>query len=178
MERLIRRVQIDQPLTAEVRSAVFADLSRRLIQVRGLMASAAMEMNVTSALMESIQHHHRAIVASLEMISSVRLNAPREVQLALSRIPRRSGKAMRLGLLSIARALRAGDTSGLQADAALARPPTTVSDGSAGGLAGEAPPNSGRHLMRWGKMGKLWSRRRRCKARIGSCGRQPSRSTN
>ncbi|AOB33346.1 hypothetical protein AKI39_02665 [Bordetella sp. H567] len=144
VERLIRRLQADQPLTAEVRSAVFADLSRRSIQVRGLMASAAKEMNITSALMESIQHHHRAIVASLEMISSARLNAPREVQLALSRAFRgEQGKAMRLGLLSIARALRAGDTSGLHASAALAGLSTTVSDAPAGGLADQVPPYGG-----------------------------------
>ncbi|WP_082987943.1 FUSC family protein [Bordetella bronchialis] len=111
-QRLIRRLQHETPLTAEARSATFADLSKRSIAIRGLMPSAAKEMNVTMALLEDIQHHHRAIVASLEMISSARLNATQEDQLAMSRAFRDSqGQAMRRTLLAIARALRAGDTS-------------------------------------------------------------------
>lgn len=139
MQRLVRRLQTDRPLTAETRSAVFAELSRRSIALRGLMPSAAKEMNVTSTLMEDIQHHQRAIMASLEVISSARLNAPREVRLALSRAFRDDqGQAMRQGLLAIARALRAGDTSvldtgrdtGRNADGAPASPPPATSSAS------------------------------------------------
>jgi uncharacterized membrane protein YccC len=140
VERLIRRLQIDQPLTAEARSAAFADLSTRSIALRGLMPSAAKEMNIPSALMEDIQHHHRAIVASLEMISSARLNAAHEDQLALSRaFSGAQGQEMRIGLLSIARALRAGDTSGLDTDAAPAAPPRAADDPSTGSLAADDP---------------------------------------
>jgi uncharacterized membrane protein YccC len=143
VERLIRRLQTDQPLTAEARSAAFADLSSRSIALRGLMPSAAKEMNIPSALMEDIQHHQRAIVASLEMISSARLNAPHEDQLALSRaFSGAQGQAMRIGLLSIARALRAGDTSALDRDAASGPPPRAVDNPSTGSLAADDPSDA------------------------------------
>lgn len=115
VERMIRRLQRDTPLSAETRSAAFADLSKRSIAVRGLMASAAKEMRVPAALMEDIQHHHRTIVAAVEVITGARLNAPQEVQHALALAFRdEAGKDLRRDLLCIARALRAGDTSVLR----------------------------------------------------------------
>ncbi|CAM3644557.1 FUSC family protein [Bordetella sputigena] len=109
---LLRRLQTDQPFTPEARSAIFSELSKRSIALRGLMPSVAKEMRLSSAQMEAIQQHQRAIVATLEMISSARLHASAQDQLALSRAFRGSqGRALRRGLLTIARALRAGDTS-------------------------------------------------------------------
>lgn len=147
MQRVIRRLQTDKPLTPEARSAVFADLGKRSIALRGLMPSAAKEMRLSSARMEEIQHHQRAIMASLEVISSARLQEPREVQLALARAFRGDiGQEMRMGLLAIARALRAGDTSVLDTvparrTPAVANAPATstgADDPADGGTAGHA----------------------------------------
>ncbi|ARP79906.1 hypothetical protein CAL12_03085 [Bordetella genomosp. 8] len=120
-QQQIRRLQTDQPFTPEARSAMFSELSKRSIALRGLMPSAAKEMKLSGAQIERIQQHQRAIVAALEMISNARLHASAQDQLNLSRAFRGSqGQSLRRGLLTIARALRKGDTSVLGAAAAAA----------------------------------------------------------
>jgi uncharacterized membrane protein YccC len=119
---LIRRLQTDETVSMETRAATFADLSKRSIELRGLMPSVAKEMNVPGKRMEDIQHHQRAIIASMELICSAHMDADDVDQCALSMTFRsREACSMRASLLMMARALRAGDTAVLDEDALQAR---------------------------------------------------------
>jgi uncharacterized membrane protein YccC len=136
---MVRRLQSEAVLTTEARNKIFADLSRRSIALRGLMPSVAKEMNASPGLLEEIQHHHRSIIASMELLSSARLNVTDADLHAMSQSFRGpAGYAMRAPLLAMARALRAGNTAVLDTAAMAAGKRAAMSAPASAALAADA----------------------------------------
>ncbi|ARP85255.1 FUSC family protein [Bordetella genomosp. 9] len=128
---LIDRLLSGETLTAEARDAAFADLTRRSISLRNLMPSVAKEMQVPLGMLEAIQTQHRSFLATLELISNVPLGSADGSHQAVLQAFRREGRTMRAMLLTMARALRAGNTRKLQSYAAGDLLPQSLPDAGA-----------------------------------------------
>ncbi|MGB7755614.1 MAG: FUSC family protein [Salinisphaera sp.] len=114
--RLYPRLMIGTPMSAKEQMAVFAQLSRRLVALRSLIAPVAKELGVPAERLEEIQRLHRSILSGLEMLATAAGHRETNPQWGATHdllTARRS--VMRRMLLASARALRSGDTRRLHA---------------------------------------------------------------
>jgi len=125
--RLCKQLLAGAPMTAEQQVATFGALNGRLVALRGLMPSVAKESDIALARLEEIQREHRSLMSALEMLAGATVAEtmpdPRE---AAGRALRAEADAIRLRLLSLARALRSGRFEGLQAEPMAVEPAPPV----------------------------------------------------
>lgn len=111
---LCKRLLGGPRLSAEAQIAAFGGLSRRLVALRALMPSVAKESDVALARLEDIQREHRALLSALEMLASAPLAAAASTHReAFERMFGTEGRAIRGGMLRMARALRSGRVESL-----------------------------------------------------------------
>ncbi|WP_242540403.1 FUSC family protein [Trinickia mobilis] len=110
------RIARGEPFDPEQQVATFAALGERLVKGRALMPSVAKEIGVSIKRLEAIQRAHRSLLSALELMATGSLahaNAAERAEFA-----RRCGaeaREVRLGLLSMSRALRFGSYTRLLA---------------------------------------------------------------
>jgi uncharacterized membrane protein YccC len=128
MVRAYRRVLGPKPIDANEQLTIFSDLTGRLVKLRTLMGAVSKELHVPLSELEAVQHEHRAILNSLELVVSSSLGKPGEQRLSVIRCFDEEGRRMCTVLLRLARALRTGDSDNLNVTAiAPAPPPATRS---------------------------------------------------
>ncbi|NLP61853.1 FUSC family protein [Paraburkholderia sacchari] len=107
MARVHAKVVSGAQVDADAQVEAFRRLNARLVQLRGLMPSVAQEIDVPLARLEQVQRLHRALLSSLEMMSTGLGHYEQQlVRIAFAGY----GDYVRMALLTAARALRFGGT--------------------------------------------------------------------